>query len=140
MVAMAVIAGSPFSDLIVRGGRSPVGVLRSAIVRNGRSLAPRNVVTPIRNGAAPANGHGLDWKRCDRARVVRDARLDGRFFTGVHQMGGPFGHPPPPAARTPPAPLARKRHQVLAPTALAPEPRHAVLEHAARQELPELER
>jgi hypothetical protein len=65
------------------GGRSPVGVLRSAIVRNGRALAPRNVVTPIRNGAAPANGHGLDWKRCDRARVARDARFDGRFFTGV---------------------------------------------------------
>jgi len=58
-------------------------VLRSAIVRNGRALAPRNVVTPIRNGAAPANGHGLDWKRCDRARVARDARFDGRFFTGV---------------------------------------------------------
>src|SRR5262249_33822477 len=37
------------------GGRSPVGVLRSAIVRNGRALAPRNVVTPIRNGAAPAS-------------------------------------------------------------------------------------
>jgi len=65
------------------GGRSPVGVLRSAIVRNGRALAPWNVVTPIRNGAAPANSHGLDWKRCDRARVARDARFDGRFFTGV---------------------------------------------------------
>jgi len=52
-------------------------------VRKGRALSPRNVVTPIRNGAAPANGHGLDWKRCDRARVARDARFDGRFFTGV---------------------------------------------------------
>jgi AraC family transcriptional regulator, regulatory protein of adaptative response / methylated-DNA-[protein]-cysteine methyltransferase len=25
----------------------------------------------------------LDWKTCDRARVARDARFDGRFFTGV---------------------------------------------------------
>jgi AraC family transcriptional regulator, regulatory protein of adaptative response / methylated-DNA-[protein]-cysteine methyltransferase len=25
----------------------------------------------------------LDWSRCDRARVARDARFDGRFFTGV---------------------------------------------------------
>jgi AraC family transcriptional regulator of adaptative response / DNA-3-methyladenine glycosylase II len=25
----------------------------------------------------------LDWKTCDRARVTRDRRFDGRFFTGV---------------------------------------------------------
>ena len=25
----------------------------------------------------------LDWKRCDRARLARDARFDGRFYTGV---------------------------------------------------------
>ncbi|MFL6931789.1 MAG: Ada metal-binding domain-containing protein, partial [Xanthobacteraceae bacterium] len=25
----------------------------------------------------------LDWKTCDRARVARDARFDGVFFTGV---------------------------------------------------------
>src|SRR5260370_5704605 len=25
----------------------------------------------------------LDWRRCDRARVARDPRFDGRFFTGV---------------------------------------------------------
>ena len=25
----------------------------------------------------------LDWERCDRARIARDARFDGRFFTGV---------------------------------------------------------
>jgi AraC family transcriptional regulator, regulatory protein of adaptative response / methylated-DNA-[protein]-cysteine methyltransferase len=25
----------------------------------------------------------LNWKTCDRARVARDARFDGRFFTGV---------------------------------------------------------
>ena len=32
----------------------------------------------------------------------------------------------------------RKGHQVLAPAALAPKPRHAVFEHAARQEFAEL--
>src|SRR5215469_12729671 len=26
---------------------------------------------------------GLDRERCDRARIARDARFDGRFFTGV---------------------------------------------------------
>ena len=26
---------------------------------------------------------GLDWRRCDRARIARDVRFDGRFFTGV---------------------------------------------------------
>ena len=56
----------------------------------------------------------------------------------VHQMGGALGHPPATTARTPPAPFTRKRHQVLARAALAPKPRHAVLDHAARQELPEL--
>jgi AraC family transcriptional regulator, regulatory protein of adaptative response / methylated-DNA-[protein]-cysteine methyltransferase len=25
----------------------------------------------------------LDWTRCDRARIARDRRFDGRFFTGV---------------------------------------------------------
>ena len=25
----------------------------------------------------------LDWRTCDRARVTRDRRFDGRFFTGV---------------------------------------------------------
>lgn len=28
-------------------------------------------------------GLALDWRTCDRARVARDARFDGRFFTGV---------------------------------------------------------
>jgi hypothetical protein len=34
--------------------------------------------------------------------------------------------------------LQGKRHQVLARATLAPKPRHAVFDHAARQELPEL--
>jgi len=28
-------------------------------------------------------GLSLDWSRCNRARVARDARFDGWFFTGV---------------------------------------------------------
>ena len=53
-------------------------------------------------------------------------------------MGGALRHPPAAAARTPPAPFARKRHQVLAPAARALKPRHAGLEHATQEELPEL--
>jgi len=53
-------------------------------------------------------------------------------------VGGPLRHPPAPATGTPRPPFTRKRHQVLAPAALAPKPRHAVLDHAAQQELPEL--
>jgi AraC family transcriptional regulator of adaptative response / DNA-3-methyladenine glycosylase II len=30
-----------------------------------------------------ANGLALDRRACDRARMARDARFDGRFFTGV---------------------------------------------------------
>jgi hypothetical protein len=37
-----------------------------------------------------------------------------------------------------PAPFTRKRHQVLSRAVFAPKPRHAALEHAAHQELPEL--
>src|SRR3954470_16000801 len=29
----------------------------------------------------------LDFKECDRARVSRDRRYDGRFFTGVRTTG-----------------------------------------------------
>jgi hypothetical protein len=56
----------------------------------------------------------------------------------VHQMGGPLRHPAAATAGTPSAPFTRERHQVLARAALAPKPRPAVLEHAARQELSEL--
>ncbi len=56
----------------------------------------------------------------------------------VHQMGRPLRHAPAAAARTPPAPFAGKRHQVLARAAFALKPRHAGLVHPAQQELPEL--
>jgi hypothetical protein len=56
----------------------------------------------------------------------------------VHQVGGALRHPATTATGTPRPPFTRKRHQVLAGATLAPKPRHAVLGHAARQELPEL--
>ena len=31
----------------------------------------------------PASSLALDRSTCDRARLARDARFDGRFFTGV---------------------------------------------------------
>jgi len=30
-----------------------------------------------------SQGLALDWNACDRARIARDPRFDGRFFTGV---------------------------------------------------------
>jgi AraC family transcriptional regulator, regulatory protein of adaptative response / methylated-DNA-[protein]-cysteine methyltransferase len=59
-------------------------VLDSAIVRHGLAVrARRKSVTAVANGAASGDGDGLGWKRCDRARLARDPRFDGRFFTGV---------------------------------------------------------
>src|SRR5260370_39733080 len=53
-------------------------------------------------------------------------------------MRGALRHPPATATGTPRPPFARERYQMLAHAALAPKPRHAVFEHAARQKLPEL--
>jgi len=49
----------PLSDVIVRR-------------RRARCYAP-----------AMVERLALDWRCCDRARVARDARYDGRFFSGV---------------------------------------------------------
>src|SRR5215475_790847 len=53
-------------------------------------------------------------------------------------MGGTLRHPPATATGTLRPPFTRKRHQVLPRATLTPKPRHAVLDHAARQEFPEL--
>src|SRR5262249_61601477 len=50
----------------------------------------------------------------------------------------PLSHAPPPTARTEPAPLAREGQQVIETAALAPQPRHAVRQDPAREELAEL--
>src|SRR5215831_19174337 len=115
-VAVVQQVGSPFPDVIVRtAGSSPVGVLRSAIVRNGvTALPPRKVGAMMRNGLGPVNGNGLDWKRCDRARVARDARFDGRFFTGALTTRI-YCRP------TCPVKPARSRNVVFFPTAAAAE-------------------
>lgn len=57
------MAVSPFSDVIVSTTAGAARrVLRSDIMRNGAALDPRV---------------------CDRARVARDPRFDGAFYTGV---------------------------------------------------------
>jgi AraC family transcriptional regulator, regulatory protein of adaptative response / methylated-DNA-[protein]-cysteine methyltransferase len=57
------VAVSPFSDVIVSTTAGAARrVLRSDIMRNGAALDP---------------------KVCDRARVARDPRFDGAFYTGV---------------------------------------------------------
>src|SRR6266436_2491058 len=53
-------------------------------------------------------------------------------------MRGALRHPATTTTGTPRPPFARERYQVLVGAALAPKPRHAVFEHAARQKLPEL--
>src|SRR5262245_852219 len=42
-----------------------------------------HAVNALRGPRAPATPAALDAKACDRARLARDARFDGRFFTGV---------------------------------------------------------
>src|SRR5262249_29248855 len=48
-----------------------------------------DVIVRARSSATPAcyargmNGAALDPKRCDRARIARDPRFDGAFYTGV---------------------------------------------------------
>jgi hypothetical protein len=56
----------------------------------------------------------------------------------VHETGGALGHAAPPAARTEPAPLARERDQPFEGAVATAEPRKAVLQDAAREEVPEL--
>ncbi len=53
-------------------------------------------------------------------------------------MRGALRHPATTTTGTPRPPFARERYQVRARAALAPESRHTVFEHAARQKLPEL--
>ncbi len=53
----------PFSDLIVRC--------------SARGAALRATLRDVKSGAV------LDPKICDRARIARDARFDGAFYTGV---------------------------------------------------------
>ncbi len=39
------------------------------------------------NGLGYVPGMSLDFAECDRARVARDPKYDGRFYTGVRTTG-----------------------------------------------------
>ena len=56
----------------------------------------------------------------------------------VDEIGGPLRHAPPPTARTEATPLAGEGQEALERAVGAPQPREAVGEHAAREELAEL--
>src|SRR5256885_13444558 len=76
-----------------------------------------DVVVPMEDARcyAPAMFHdALDRRRCDRARIARDARFDGRFFTGVLTTRI-YCRP------TCPVKPARSRNVVFFPTAAAAE-------------------
>ena len=55
----------------------------------------------------------------------------------VHEMRRPLSHPPPTAARTEAAPLARIGDEALSAAVSAAEPREASSQEAAAQERPE---
>jgi AraC family transcriptional regulator of adaptative response / DNA-3-methyladenine glycosylase II len=61
-----------------------------------------------------SDGGTLDWRKCDRARIARDARFDGCFFTGVLTTRI-YCRP------TCPVKPARSRNVVFFPTAAAAE-------------------
>jgi AraC family transcriptional regulator of adaptative response / DNA-3-methyladenine glycosylase II len=51
------------------------------MARDARGCAVRSLAAFGRH--RPAVRLGLDWSTCDRARIARDPRFDGWFFTGV---------------------------------------------------------
>src|SRR6266699_2278297 len=66
------------------GGRLAVsgrGRRPSAPVGDERARLRTTMSTAMSTGRS--TGRDLDWRACDRARIARDARFDGRFFTGV---------------------------------------------------------
>jgi AraC family transcriptional regulator of adaptative response / DNA-3-methyladenine glycosylase II len=85
---------SPFSDVIVRG--------------SARRVMLRATLREVRNGAV------LDPKICDRARIARDPRFDGAFYTGVRTTRI-YCRP------TCPVKPARSKNVVFFPTAAAAE-------------------
>src|SRR5262247_3211806 len=67
---------------MARGQRIGAGRERLAVSGRHRPAgpAPRARVLGF---ASVSAARPLDWRMCDRARIARDARFDGRFFTGV---------------------------------------------------------
>jgi len=68
----------------------------------------------LRSTSVIAESFVLEWSTCDRARIARDPRFDGRFFTGVRTTGV-YCRP------TCPVRPARSRNVVFFPTAAAAE-------------------
>src|SRR5438132_11802715 len=70
--------------------RDRTGALDSclAVFGPGRPRLPSHVGARATLGAAVSrDAFDLEWSTCDRARIARDPRFDGWFFTGVLTTG-----------------------------------------------------
>jgi len=86
-----------------------------AVFGPGRPRLPSHVGARATLGAAVSrDAFDLEWSTCDRARIARDPRFDGWFFTGVLTTGV-YCRP------TCPVRPARSRNVVFFPTASAAE-------------------
>src|SRR5437899_6474886 len=59
------------------------GADRRLAVFGRRRPEARRPTAPVLGSRAVSRGLALDWSTCDRARIARDPRFDGWFFTGV---------------------------------------------------------
>src|SRR2546423_13720769 len=95
--------------------------MSSTVVADRAKVWPfPDVVVGVRSSRATLGGAvsnifaTLDWSTCDRARIARDPRFDGRFYTGVRTTRI-YCRP------TCPVRPARSRNVVFFPTAAAAE-------------------
>src|SRR6266700_5427533 len=101
-------------------GEQAIGLAGGRLAVSGRGRRPSAPVgderarlrTTMNTGMS--TGRDLDWRACDRARIARDARFDGWFFTGVLTTRI-YCRP------TCPVKPARSRNVVFFPTAAAAE-------------------
>src|SRR3989442_9280248 len=63
------------------------GADRRLAVFGRRRPEARRPTAPVLGSRAVSRGLALDWSTCDRARIARDPRFDGWFFTGVSTTG-----------------------------------------------------
>src|SRR2546430_2339374 len=63
------------------------GADRRLAVFGRRRPEARRPTAPVLGSRAVSRGLALDWSTCDRARIARDPRFDGWFFTGVATTG-----------------------------------------------------
>ena len=64
---------------------NPSGSTRTRLAASGRGRPARAPTIGSRASLLTivSDGGALDWRKCNRARIARDARFDGSFFTGV---------------------------------------------------------